>query len=75
MYAVSSTPGPGLPRSNRTEMGPLTEEHRPRVNEPADRRWGPSRVKSGSAEHVAAEAGSTQRADLQVLERSFSRGK
>src|SRR6266436_5975081 len=29
--------GPRLPRSDRTEMGPLTEEHRPRIR--AQERW------------------------------------
>jgi len=27
-----TAPGPRLPRSDRTEVGPLTEEHRPRNN-------------------------------------------
>jgi hypothetical protein len=34
--------GPRLPRSDCTEMGPVTEEHWPHINEPADSRRGPS---------------------------------
>src|SRR5712672_4531115 len=39
--------GPWLPRSDRTEMGPLSEEHRPRICAP--RRWSarPSLTQTG----------------------------
>jgi hypothetical protein len=49
--------GPRLPRSDRTEMGPLSEEHRSRIRAP--RRW-------------SARPSLTQNGHLQSLEDAFS---
>jgi len=32
VHLLAAACGPRLPRSDRTEIGPLTEEHRPRIN-------------------------------------------
>ena len=56
MSCPTSVVGPWLPRSNRTEMGRLTEGHRPRINGRADSRRQPSLSQTGSRLRFAAIA-------------------
>src|SRR6266849_4421791 len=46
---LTSAIGPRLSRSDRTEMGPLTEEQRPRIRAPAMRSAQPSLTQTGHA--------------------------